>query len=78
MAATETLRVSARRAHRLAERGVDRHAVVAAAGVVFVLALFVYPFFYGIAAVVPARGEGGGLFANYCFFADPYQRDTSA
>ncbi|WP_433830619.1 ABC transporter permease [Actinoplanes sp. CA-015351] len=61
--------------HRLAERGVDRQMLLLVPATVFVVALFIYPFGYGIAvSLQPA--EGGVLAAYQAFFADAYQRDT--
>ena len=49
MAATETVRVSApTRRSRLAERGVDRTLLLLAPAVVLLLAMFAYPFLYGL------------------------------
>jgi putative spermidine/putrescine transport system permease protein len=61
--------------HRLAERGIDRHLLLLAPAAIFVLMLFVYPFFYGVGlSFQPAQG---GPFSTYReFFSDPYQRDT--
>jgi putative spermidine/putrescine transport system permease protein len=62
--------------HRLAERGVDRTLLLLLPGLVFVLALFVYPVFYGLQLSFQPT-EGGGPFANYTkFFADSYLFDT--
>jgi putative spermidine/putrescine transport system permease protein len=62
--------------HRLAERGVDSQLLLLLPAVLFVLALFVYPFLYGLGlSFQPAKG--GGAFADYQrFFSDPFQRDT--
>lgn len=61
--------------HRLAERGVNRTLLLLAPALLFVVVLFLYPFFYGLQlSFAPARG---GPFASYAaFFSDPYQRDT--
>ena len=68
-----TARVALR--HRLAERGVDRHLLLLGPAAVFVVALFIYPFCYGVGlSLQPARG--GPLAAYQAFFADAYQRDT--
>ncbi|MCY1137117.1 ABC transporter permease subunit [Actinoplanes sp. Pm04-4] len=63
--------------HRLAERGIDRQLWLLVPGLACVLALFVYPFAYGIGlSFQPAEG---GVFGAYrTFFADAYQRDTIA
>ena len=42
----------------------------------FVLALFVYPFLYGAGALVPADARAGAFGDYRQFFSDPYQRDT--
>jgi putative spermidine/putrescine transport system permease protein len=61
--------------HRLAERGLDRQLLLLAPALICVLALFVYPFAYGIGlSFQPA--EGGVLGAYRAFFTDAYQRDT--
>ena len=68
--------------HRLAERGVDRTLLLLLPGVVFLIALFIYPFAYGIGLTVqPLPGMvkqwGGGVFANYiAFFKDPFVYDS--
>jgi len=62
--------------HRLAERGVDRVLLLLVPGVVFVVALFLYPFLYGFQLSFQPKG-GGGPFTNYQrFFADPYLSET--
>jgi putative spermidine/putrescine transport system permease protein len=62
--------------HRLAERGIDRVLLLLLPGVAFVVALFLYPFFYGLGLSLQPR-QGGGPFANYQrFFSDAYLRDT--
>ena len=62
--------------HRLAERGIDRLLLLLVPGVAFIVALFVYPFLYGLQLSFQPQ-SGGGLLANYrTFFADPYQRET--
>jgi len=61
--------------HRLAERGIDPQLLLLVPATVFVVALFVYPFCYGIAvSLQPA--QGGALAAYRAFFTDAYQRDT--
>lgn len=68
--------------HRLAERGVDKKLLMLLPAVVFALALFVYPFTYGIGLTFqPLPGTqqqwGGGIFANYiAFFKDPFIFDS--
>ncbi|GII20958.1 ABC transporter permease [Planosporangium mesophilum] len=62
--------------HRLAERGIDRVLLLLLPGVAFVVALFLYPFLYGLGLSFQPK-QGGGPFANYQrFFAEPYLRDT--
>ncbi|MGA5302860.1 ABC transporter permease [Nucisporomicrobium flavum] len=61
--------------HRLADRGIDRHLLLLLPAAVFVVVLFIYPFFYGIGlSLQPA--EGGPLGAYRRFFTDAYLRDT--
>ncbi|MEV0408669.1 sugar ABC transporter permease [Actinoallomurus sp. NPDC050550] len=70
--------------HRLAERGVDRTLLLLLPAVVFVVALFIYPFVYGLQlSFQPQPGSeavsryGSGPFADYRdFFGDAYLRDT--
>ena len=68
-AATMSLR------RRLRERGIDGVTLLVLPGVVFVLALFVYPFLYGL--VLSFTPKEGGWLANYQkFFSDPFLYDT--
>lgn len=68
--------------HRLAERGVDPTLLMLVPAIVFTLALFVYPFSYGIGLTfqpTPAIQEqwGGGVLANYrAFFGDAFLFDS--
>ncbi|MDN3352793.1 sugar ABC transporter permease [Actinomadura sp. DC4] len=70
--------------HRLADRGVDRTLLLLLPAVLFIVALFVYPFVYGLQlSFQPQPGSetvqryGSGAFADYhAFFADPYLRNT--
>jgi len=68
--------------HRLAERGVDASLLMLVPALVFALALFVYPFSYGIGLTFqpsPAiqQAWGGGVFANYvAFFKDSFTFDS--
>jgi putative spermidine/putrescine transport system permease protein len=64
--------------HRLAERGIDRTLLLLLPGVIFLIALFIYPFFYGLGlSFQPLPKHGTSPLANYRdFFTDPYQRDT--
>ena len=60
---------------RLRERGIDAVTLLVLPGVVFVLALFVYPFLYGL--VLSFTPKEGGWLANYQkFFSDPFLYDT--
>jgi putative spermidine/putrescine transport system permease protein len=76
MTAQATRRSGPSLRHRLAERGVDSQLLLLLPAVLFVLALFIYPFLYGLGlSFQPAKG--GGAFADYQrFFSDPFQRDT--
>lgn len=61
--------------HRLAERGLDRTVLLILPALAVIVALFVYPFIYGVQlSLAPA---GRGAFAEYRdFFADSYQRGS--
>ena len=60
---------------RLAERGYDGTTLLAMPALAAILALFVYPFAYGL--VLSFEPKVGALTANYArFLADPYLRDT--
>ncbi|EIE98954.1 ABC transporter permease [Saccharomonospora glauca] len=62
--------------HRLAERGIDKQLLLLLPAVVFIVGLFVYPFFYGLGLSFQPQ-NGGGPFADYVrFFSDPYQFST--
>jgi putative spermidine/putrescine transport system permease protein len=62
--------------HRLRERGLDAVTLLVLPGVFFVVALFVYPFLYGLLLSFKPK-DGGGALANYVkFFSDPYLYDT--
>jgi putative spermidine/putrescine transport system permease protein len=75
-------RGSASLQHRLAERGIDTKLLMLVPAIVFTLALFIYPFAYGIGLTfqpLPGIQEqwGGGVFANYiAFFKDPFIFDS--
>jgi putative spermidine/putrescine transport system permease protein len=74
---TATAAVPARAAlrHRLAERGVDRTLLLVLPGALAVIALFCYPFLYGLqVSFQPAHG--GTLGAYHHFFADPFARKS--
>lgn len=61
--------------HRLAERGIDRTLLLAVPAVVGIVALFCYPFLYGLQlSFQPAKG--GVLGAYRAFFDDPYARGS--
>ncbi len=62
---------------RLRARGLDGVTLLALPAVLFVLALFVYPFLYGLyLSFAPAKG---GALANYArFFSQPFLYDTIA
>ncbi len=59
----------------LAHRGVDGVTLLVAPAAIFILALFVYPFFYGL--LLSFRPNEGGWLANYrTFFSDPFLYTT--
>jgi putative spermidine/putrescine transport system permease protein len=62
---------------RLAARGLDGTTMLLLPGLAFMMALFVYPFFYGVAdSLMP---KDGAWYANYAkFFDDPFQYNTIA
>ena len=65
--------ISVRR--RLKERGLDGVTLLVLPGVIFVLALFVYPFLYGL--FLSFKPLKGGTLANYVtFFSQPFLYDT--
>jgi len=60
---------------RLKQRGLDGVTLLVLPGVLVVLALFVYPFLYGL--FLSFAPKEGGWLANYAaFFADPFLYDT--
>jgi putative spermidine/putrescine transport system permease protein len=60
---------------RLRERGLDAVTLLVIPAVLFVLALFIYPFVYGL--VLSFHPKAGGWLANYQkFFTDPFLYDT--
>ncbi|MBV9201283.1 MAG: sugar ABC transporter permease, partial [Alphaproteobacteria bacterium] len=60
---------------RLRERGLDGVTLLVLPGVLFVLALFIYPFLYGL--FLSFTPKKGGPLANYItFFSDPFLYDT--
>ncbi|HVY15801.1 MAG TPA: sugar ABC transporter permease [Rhodopila sp.] len=69
MTATPSLRL------RLRNRGLDGVTLLVLPGVLFVVALFVYPFLYGL--FLSFRPKEGGPLANYAaFFSDPFLYTT--
>jgi putative spermidine/putrescine transport system permease protein len=57
------------------ERGLDGVTLLAIPGVLFVLALFIYPFLYGL--FLSFTPKKGGWLANYeTFFSQPFLYDT--
>jgi putative spermidine/putrescine transport system permease protein len=60
---------------RLAVRGLDGTTMLVLPGLIFMIALFVYPFLYGVVdSLAPKEGE---WYANYArFFSDPFQYNT--
>ena len=78
----KTPRSTASLRHRLAERGVDTSLLMLVPALVFALALFIYPFSYGIGLTFQPSAAirqtwGGGAFANYvAFFKDSFVFDS--
>jgi len=68
-------RVSLRQ--KLALRGLDGTTLLVLPAVIFVLAIFVYPFLYGL--WLSFSPKEGGMFGNYAkFFSDPFLYSTIA
>jgi putative spermidine/putrescine transport system permease protein len=63
---------------RLALRGIDGVTLLVLPAVIFILAIFIYPFIYGLVlSFQPINGTGA--LANYiAFFSDPYLYNTIA
>ena len=62
---------------RLAARGLDGLTLLVLPAVLFLLALFIYPFFYGL--FLSFEPKQGGIFANYQrFFSDRFLYGTIA
>ncbi len=62
---------------RLAARGLDGLTLLVLPAVLFLLALFIYPFLYGL--VLSFEPKQGGIFANYQrFFSDRFLYGTIA
>jgi putative spermidine/putrescine transport system permease protein len=60
---------------RLREHGLDSVTLLVIPAVLFVLALFIYPFLYGL--VLSFRPKQGDWLANYTkFFSEPFLYDT--
>jgi putative spermidine/putrescine transport system permease protein len=60
---------------KLRERGLDGVTLLVIPGVLFVVALFIYPFLYGL--VLSFNPKQGSALANYVtFFSDPFLYDT--
>lgn len=60
---------------RLAARGLDGVTLLVLPAVLFLLGLFIYPFFYGL--WLSFRPKDGSLMGNYSrFFSDPFLFDT--
>ena len=68
-------RHSCRCAAGCANAALDAVTLLVMPGVLFVLALFIYPFLYGL--VLSFTPKEGGALANYvAFFSDPFLYDT--
>jgi putative spermidine/putrescine transport system permease protein len=61
--------------HRLADRGIDRTLLLLLPALAFVIALFIYPFAYGLQLSF-SPDEGGFWGSYHTFFSDPYMRST--
>lgn len=62
---------------RLAARGLDGLTLLVVPAILFLLALFIYPFLYGL--VLSFEPKQGGMFANYQrFFSDRFLYGTIA
>jgi putative spermidine/putrescine transport system permease protein len=61
----------------LARKGLDGVTMLLLPAAIFIIALFIYPFLYGL--VLSFQPKVGGLLANYQkFFSDPFLYDTIA
>jgi putative spermidine/putrescine transport system permease protein len=59
----------------LARKGIDGVTLLLLPAALFILALFIYPFLYGL--VLSFEPKAGGWLANYSrFFSDPFLYDT--
>jgi putative spermidine/putrescine transport system permease protein len=63
---------------RLAAHGIDRTLLLLLPALVFVAAIFVYPFLYGLVLSFQPERYVGTLGNYQQFFADPFLRDTIA
>jgi putative spermidine/putrescine transport system permease protein len=63
---------------RLAAHGIDRTLLLLLPALVFVAAIFVYPFLYGLVLSFQPERYVGTLGNYQHFFADPFLRDTIA
>jgi len=79
---TKSTKSTASLRHRLAERGIDTSLLMLVPALFFALALFVYPFSYGIGLTFQPTSAiqqqwGAGVFSNYAaFFKDPFVFDS--
>ncbi len=68
--------------HRLAERGIDTSLLMLLPALVFAVALFIYPFSYGIGLTIQPSAAiqeqwGAGIWSNYvAFFRDSFIFDS--
>ena len=61
---------------RLAQRGIDGTTLLVIPALLVVIALFIYPFLYGLVLSFEPQ-KGGGWLANYAkFFGDPFLWNT--
>ncbi|EEY02436.1 ABC transporter permease [Brucella neotomae] len=61
---------------KMAMKGIDGTTLLALPAVIFLLAVFVYPFLYGLSLSFNPQ-EGEGIWANYIrFFSDPFLYNT--
>jgi putative spermidine/putrescine transport system permease protein len=59
----------------LADHGIDWHLALLLPAGVFIILLFIYPFFYGVGlSFQPTKGDALASYRH--FFTDAYQRDT--
>ncbi|MGP2490349.1 ABC transporter permease [Mesorhizobium sp. PUT5] len=73
----ETIRPTTSLRQRLALKGFDGVTLLVLPAVLFVLAVFIYPFAYGL--LLSFEPKEGGMLANYSrFFSDPFLYNTIA